>query len=339
MTASSINRESTAIEPSAWKTWVVASIAAIIILGTALGLMRSLGLFDKPTDDTGVKTLAAALGLVGALLAAALTLVGTIIKYSIDDRNARLAATEADRNYILALETEKRNRIETTIRAVDLLSENNEDATENQFAGAILALVNLGELDFAIALLAQLWPEDLRSPQVAEIVLKEALESGSVSAQISASTLLRHNAEQIQQQGYHIWPIAGLRWRTDLPGNSRIGLIRAAGQWIKSEIAIDRESLPDAAVVLYEALADPDEFIADIAAGILGPVVQVLPESARTDSGGKTVSVEDIAKHLKELPKERITQDGVRFESEIRELLVPKADEPSTTDSTQTKEA
>ena len=91
-----------------------------------------LGLFDIPKDDPGAKTLAAALALVGSVLSAAMTLVGTVVKYSIDDRNARLAATDASRNYALALEAEKRNRIEVAIRAVNLLSENNKDTTHNQ---------------------------------------------------------------------------------------------------------------------------------------------------------------------------------------------------------------
>ena len=76
----------TTAEPSSWKPWLVASLAAVAILGTGIGLMYAAGLFDIPKDDTGAKTLAAALALVGAVLSAAITLVGAVVKYSIDEK-------------------------------------------------------------------------------------------------------------------------------------------------------------------------------------------------------------------------------------------------------------
>ncbi len=228
MSESSISRQlfSTA-EPSTWKPWFIASIAAIIILGVALGLMVLLGLFDIPKDDPGTKTLAAALGLFGSVLAAVVTLVGTVVKYSIDDRNARLASIESSRNYALALEAEKRNRIEASIRAVDLLSENNKDSTPSQIGGSLLALVSLGEFDLAVTLLSELWSTGLTSTNIAEVVLREALKSGSTITQISASTILEQNAIQIDLGNSHIWPIPNLGWRKDLDGHCRIGLVRA----------------------------------------------------------------------------------------------------------------
>src|SRR5690606_5158659 len=103
------------------------------------------------------KTLAAALGLMGSVLSAAVALVGIVIKYSVDERSARMAAAEAARNHVLALDAAKRNRIEAAIRAVDLLSENNQNATNHQMGGAVLALSSLGEHDLAVALLDDLW--------------------------------------------------------------------------------------------------------------------------------------------------------------------------------------
>jgi len=112
-----ISRESFAPpEPSKLTPWLVASAAALSVLGSALILMKISGLLNIPKDDTGAKTLAASLGLIGATLSAAVTLVGTVVKYSIDDRNARLAAVQAGHNYALALDAEKRNRIEAAIR-------------------------------------------------------------------------------------------------------------------------------------------------------------------------------------------------------------------------------
>lgn len=335
MVESSIEKESfEAEEPSPWKPWLIASIAAFAILGIALLLMHFLGLFKITGDETGTKTLAAALALVGSVLASVLTLVGTVVKYSIDDRNSRLASIEASRNHSLALEAEKRNRIEAAIRAVDLLCENNKDTTENQIGGAILALVSLGELDLAVTLLAQLWPNSLKSPHVAGVVLEEVLKSGSESAQISAAALLAQNGEHIGHAGFHIWPFPDMRWRTDLPGNCRISLVRAAGRWLMTEIAEHKEHLPHSSVVLYQALSDPDDLIRDIAQGILWPLVPVFPEPAWVYYGNNIrVSIEDIAGRFEQFPFERLTQDAIDFESEIQELLAPKAGDNDAPDS------
>lgn len=317
MGQSSISRELFRVtEPSSWKPWLIASLAAIVILGIALGLMKFLGLFDIPKDDTGAKTLAAALALVGSVLAAALTLVGTVVKYSIDDRNARLA-----------FEAERRNRIEAAIRAVDLLSENNKDATQSQIGGAILALVSLGELNLAVALLAQLWPTGLASPYVADAVLTAALKNRCEDTQVTAGAVLSQNAEQIQQRGFHIWPISGLGWRADLPEDCRIFLVRAAAQWLKSELVIDKHVMPDAAVVLYRALKDPSIVVADVAAASLRPLVQALPEASGLYVGEILVSIAEIARRLNEFPLQPKTGSGARIGSEIRELLAPPVGE------------
>jgi hypothetical protein len=292
-----------AAKPNPWRPWVAASIAAVAILGIAISLMALLGLFKTPQNDTGTKSLAAALGLVGAVLSAVVALVGTIIKYSIDDRNARQADIEASRNYALALQAEQRNRIEAAIRAVDLLSENNEDATKSQMGGALLALVSLGELDLAVSLLSQLWPTGKTAPAVAEAILTASFRSISEQTQTSASIVLLQNASKIAQAGYNIWPITHLGnvcWRTSLNENCRLGVVLSAAEWLVSVVADQPPSLRDPALVLYQALQDPNTNIRDIAAACLRPVVKALPDSYWADNGtGLRVTVADIASRLR----------------------------------------
>ena len=328
----------TGAEPSPWKPWLIASVAAIAILGVALGLMKLLGLFDIPTDDAGAKTLAAALGLVGSVLATAITLIGTVVKYSIDDRNARLAAVEAGRNYALALEAENRNRIEAAIRAVDLLSENNKDATGHQIGGALLALSSLGEFDLAVALLAQLWRTRLVSRDVAHQVLSWALSRGSEDSQLRAGALLWENPDQIVRGGYKIWPIRGRGWRTDLPEDCRHAMAAAAVQCMKLVEARDngdKRKLRFPAQVLYEALEDKLPEVSDMAAASLRPLVEALdkalPKARVMYVGeGDVLSVENIVERLGDFmeqgPK---TRAGEWAESEILEALAPVAGGPS----------
>ena len=190
--------------------------------------MLSFGLFDVAKDDTGTKTLAASLGIVGAVLSAVVTLIGIVLKYSIDERNAQQTALESSRNFWLSIEAEKSNRIEVAIRAVGLLSENNKDTTIHQVGGALLALVSLGELELAVSLLGTLWPEHLISRQVADIILRKALLDDSDDLKSIAATVLLYNADQIEVQNDFIWPIPDLTWWSDLPAGCRLSLVCAA---------------------------------------------------------------------------------------------------------------
>ena len=326
MTASSVDISLFKVpEPNPWMPWLIASIAALVILGTAVWIMQAIGLFNIPKDDPGAKTIAAAIALVGATLSAAVTLIGTVVKYSIDDRNARMAAVEAARNYRLAMDAEQRNRIDTAIRAVDLLSENNADATSAQIDGAVLALVNLGEHDLAVALLAQLWPNELVSPHVANLVLAAAIKVGSDDTQILASTVLAQNANRISHERDSVWPIFDFGWKIDLPGNARLALAFAASEWLKFELESNNKELPVAVFVLYRALDDDDEVVKEIAASSLWPIVEHFDEKHWLDSGHTRLTVAEVAERVRQHPSISKSNYGRRAASEIKKLLLKSA--------------
>lgn len=330
MNESSIKPEDfAATDPNPWRPWLVASIAALAILGVSIGLMAWLGLFRTPLDDTGARSLRPALGLVGAVLSAVVALVGTIIKYSIDDRNARQASLEASRNYSLALQAEQRNRIEAAIRAVGLLSENNQDATMTQMGGALLALVSLGEFGLAVSLLGQLWPDDKTTTPIASIVLTAALRSESEETHDAAAVVLLQNAARIEQTGYNIWPIENLGWRTNLNDNCRLGLVLAAASWLKS-VAEERLS-PQAAVVLFKALDDPNSRVTDIAASCLRSVVKAFPKVLWTDYGVTVEQIELLSQYGEASP----TGSGQRYQSQLADLFSSIRDKSLPTDSSK----
>lgn len=309
--------------PHSPRPWLIASIASLAILGIALGLMRFSGLLHVPNseDETGAKILAAALALVGSVLAAAITLIGTVLKYSIDERTIRLAEVEAARNNALKSEAENRNRIEAAIRAVGLLGYNNQNSTAHQIGGALLALVSLEEHDLAVSLLHDLWQSNLASVFVAREVLRKALDTDSENTQTAAAAVLLQHADSIEQTGFHIWPLPTLRWRKDLPSNCRLGLIQAAAIWMKSELAKHESHLPDSAVVLHEALGDPDDLVKDVAWACLEPLSQAFPSEAYVSSGDADVSIAKIKKRLAESQRSQRTNLGLRFESDIRDVL------------------
>jgi hypothetical protein len=333
MTEASIKLEQfAASEPNHWKPWLIGSVAAIAILAIAVGLMAMLGLFRTPQDDTGTKSLAAALGLVGAVLSSVVALVGTIIKYSIDDRNARQAQIEASRNFGLAIQAEQRNRIEAAIRAVDLLSENNKDATKSQMGGALLALVSLSEIDLALSLLSELWPKGKTSAAVAEVVLKAAFNSKSAETNISAASILCQNATQISQARFHIWPFADPDWRTDLPYNCRLSLVMAAADWLRIDMEQSPNELATAAIVLYQALDDESSDIGDISAACLRPIVANLDENIyRGSSTGKMVKVGEIGERLKRYTPHMQSSYADLYEQQIAALYTSPASTPAST--------
>jgi len=287
--------------------------------------MWSIGLFEITSDDSGVKTIAAALALVGSILTASVTLIGVIVKYSIDDRNARLASIESARNFAMALESEKSNRIDIVIRAVDLLGENNQDAAEAEIGGSLLALSKLGEYDLALALLSQLWKENLVSIPIGEIVIADALQSDSERSQRTAAAVLAQNVDKIQEEMTSYWPFYDNKWPADLPAAVRLSLIVSAGEWLAVNLRLENpEFPPNPALVLYHALEDSNSAVSDIAASALRPLTEYLPQDSFVYlDNNETLSTADIVERIDKFQKSSISTIGRQIENRIREILFP----------------
>jgi hypothetical protein len=58
-------------------------------------------------------------------------------------------------------EAEERLKLDTAIKAVELFKSAAGAASPSESAGALFALVRLGQFHFALALLEELWPKDL----------------------------------------------------------------------------------------------------------------------------------------------------------------------------------
>lgn len=302
-------------KPSPYNPWLVAVLAAVAIFGSAYFLMWKVGLFDIPASDPGAKTLAAVLALVAAVLATAVTLIGIVLKNSIDNRN-----------HALAVEAEKRNRIEAAIRAVSLLGENNQDTTRNQMGGSLLALVSLGEISLATALLGQLWPEDKVMPHVADVVLTEAFKADSEHTKDAASVILMRNAAKIRQKNFNIWPFPGYPWDLELSTNCRFGLVEAAIEWMKEEIrfeAFPHGLFPQAVIVLNRALDDTDISIRSSAAAALRPFVSRIPQDVYLylRETQEKLTVQSITEHLENMEETMATIESINHEAEVTKLL------------------
>ena len=116
--------------------------------------------------------------LIGTAVTAAVTLIGVVMKTSIDIRTANDTAIEADRTHLLALEGERRNRVDTVIRAVGLLGSDGEEKTSRIRSWGFAGAESLGGSDLAVALASHLWPHDLVSRRAVARVVRQAFTKG-----------------------------------------------------------------------------------------------------------------------------------------------------------------
>lgn len=175
----------------------------------------------------------AVLGLVGVVVTAVISLSGMVLKDSIDRRTLAIEQQSADvavqaelrlgiealHNRDMAHQAEARLRLDTAIKAVELMSvQNGVPAPAAQKAGALFALVTLNQMDFALALLERLWAAgEIDSPSAIWIV-ERALAAGR-PAQREAVHLLDTNVEKLldTKQGF-FWPSSiALRWNPGYP--------------------------------------------------------------------------------------------------------------------------
>jgi hypothetical protein len=188
-------------------------------------LLGQLEVFDASTPKSNARIVAAAIGLVGVLVTASLTFIGVVLRHSIDLRTAQ----QAD-------ETEKRLRLETSIRAVELVSPQEGTATQTRRAGALFVLVNQNELDFAYALLSEMWIDEQISPSAATWVVNRLLLSGDPLLQEGAAVELDLNSHTLASSESFYFPDSMLlSWSNDLPTPARESILSAFVRMILSK--------------------------------------------------------------------------------------------------------
>lgn len=124
-----------------------------------------------------------------------------------------------------ALQAEARLRTDTEIKAITLLT---KDATPEQRAGALLALVELGQIEFALELLRGIWANDSVEVGTALWVIEQALDSSDEDFRGQAVGILERNAEKLVISGEPLFPrqLTRHRWPTSILRTGRSGLLR-----------------------------------------------------------------------------------------------------------------
>lgn len=226
--------------------WGTALVLVVAYAGFVLLLWR-VGVFDFPETDPAAEVLAAVIGLLGALFAAILTFAGVLLKHSVDERN--LALKE---------EAEERLRLETFIQAAQLLAtDTGTKAPPTQQAAALFALADLNHLQFALALLREMWREGAVSPTSACWLIDRCFRSNDHDLQELAAEVLWENARTLTTSAECFdWPqVIFKSWPSHLGQSAGFSILRALFRCLYSRPATAWQlgCLADAIVMLAEA--------------------------------------------------------------------------------------
>ncbi len=211
-----------------WFSGILCLLVGFIFPGIAVFLMWQSGLF-KFSELSDGKTIAAVMGLFGALFTSMTTTLGYILKHSIDTKNL-----------ILKEEAEKRLKTQTVISAVDLMDLPAEkDSPNTKLEGALFACANLGEINFVISILFKLWPNKIISDLIAVKLIDMALNSNDRKCQEEAAVLLGENYKRLMPSN-DLWLFPDCvngRWKPDLPELAKASIFLAL---IKSNLIVPR---------------------------------------------------------------------------------------------------
>ncbi len=258
---------------------------------------------ESNEEAEGLYSTATVVTVVGALL----TLLGSIVSDAVKRSSDNKKSVEESKLKRAKNEEDSRAKLRVVLRAMDLLHEKGKDARTYslQIEGVILALAKY-DIKLALDLVGRLpWVQSCDDTEceeyqettpsitweVAARLLEEAFDSADKDARNVAAWLLCKNYKQISafdggcrmgdERGAkrflaprtRIWPIPGPGWRVGLRGDTAGLLIKAASRWLAYELERARDTIPQPALVLFEALDDPRPFIKDIAAQSLEPLL------------------------------------------------------------------
>lgn len=240
--------------------WILGTVAGLtLLLSGFVVLLWRIGVFDLPKDDPGAKAFAAVLALVGGLVAAVLTFVGVLLKLAFDARTLELQRETEERQ----LEAERRQRVSTCIQAVQLIGPSSgKESSQSQRAGALFALANLGQLDFALALLGPMWSNQEVTSSTAIWLIDRALQDPEENIQRPAAALLSANAERLKTpEGDFEWPSClDQGWMPELSGYAREDIVEALLRCLvsSSRNTWDRTAVNYVTVLLSEVMEKDD---------------------------------------------------------------------------------
>lgn len=199
-----------------WWTPISAGVIGLAIAALLVGLWAAGLLKFKGNEQSAVLVLA------GTFLTGAVSFTGLAINH----RGERRLEQETE-------QAQRRLLLDAGVEAAQLLHrEDGSPADLPTTAAALEMLADLGQLEFAIALLRELWQGDTArvSDDTAVLLIDKALECGTNRTQEGAADLLfREIGRFAPTEDPYNWPIA-IPWYTKLPLNAKFSLVFA---WVQ----------------------------------------------------------------------------------------------------------
>jgi hypothetical protein len=293
---------------SARRELLLAAVVIVASLAILVLILKFAGLLTFSRSTSGATIVAAAIALVGTFFTAVIGFMGVILKRSLDLRSLALQVEAQTRSHELQQLTEQRLRLETAVKAVELFGKATTAESRPQVAGALFALTQLRQFEFALGLTDTLLSESKLDAPSAVWIIDQCLLSDSPSAQEHAAQVLRdhaHRLTDVDPSGYpgsYYWPgHFNSTWDQSLPWMARMDLLTARAHLILSRPlnlwTADR--LGDHAFLLALALDDPDPTVSNGATLLVHELLFELGDAPLYHRGG-SVSVRDLRRRVAE---------------------------------------
>ncbi len=191
-----------------YNTNLIAIIAVFIPILLAVFLWL-IGILDKSASSDQIAT--ALISLCGTFLIGIFGFIGVLVKQTIEKRTLSISE-----------QSEKRLRLETAIKIIELLKTDKSEAQNNEtIEASLLALSSLGEINLALNLVENYWEVDLVKTKVAVNIINNALINDSINTQDRAVTILDKNFKKLiyeeDNQGHYYFPYTVyLKWNKDI---------------------------------------------------------------------------------------------------------------------------
>ncbi len=239
--------------------WLSVKIVVVFAVVVAVGAVLTVVALDRFSDE---KAIAAVIGLVGTMLTASISAVGVLV----DARKHE--------------ESESRLRFDSSLEGMKLLDrEGDQGSAQFGRTAALFSLTNLGQIDFALPLLEELWSDDPESVSSSAglWVIGKALSDSDTSLveKRHAATLLERQSVQLGVDGFTELPgRLQATWDTSLELPVKIRLMSFLARAHMNGPLDSTRNLESLVVPLHQAASLDDKRTAKNAAALLDPLMR-----------------------------------------------------------------
>lgn len=199
------------------------------------------------------------------LVALLLGLMGLLFRKSFQERDARLREQESDRLELerqsveeAKIESESRLRLDSALKSFELIKNARNEQAPEQATGALLVLVELDQVTFALVLLEEMWPSGLVSTGASKWVIDKAFMSRDDDVHKYAARVIERKKEGFAENGVlHLPEIVYGRWPSTLDDYTKYILLLAIARSVHRVPYEDSTDIQAALITGILAMQEP----------------------------------------------------------------------------------